>query len=182
MSDDIRIVETLIVREADLQERLWAIYSVAFHRLNERTPIHHGAFSREEFDRVLQDEDFSKFLVYSGSQLVGLTLLTNELGKIPWVNLSYFETRYPERAAQRKIYFLPAVVIDPEYQNLRLIGARLLQQAVTTLGEDVVLAVDYSETLRHSLPVFVQRGLGRTFKGEVLDRLVYQIFYYENPA
>jgi len=181
MSDDIRIVETLVVREPELQERLWSIYSVAFRRLNERTPIHHGAFSHQQFDQVLQDEDFAKFLVYSGNQIVGLTLVTNELGKIPWVNLPYFENRYPESARQRRIYFLPAVVIDPEYQNLRLIGARLLQQAVTTLSEDAILAVDYSETLRHSLPAFVQRGLGRTFKGEVLDRLVYQVFYYENP-
>jgi len=32
------------------------------------------------------------------------------------------------------------------------------------------------------LPAFVGQGLGRTFKGEVLDRLVYQIFYYEDPS
>jgi hypothetical protein len=72
-------------------------------------------------------------------------------------------------------------VIDPKHQDLRRIGAKLLQQAVTTLGGDAVLAVDYSETLRQSLPAFVTRGLGMTYKGEVLDRLVYQIFYYEDP-
>lgn len=43
-----------------------------------------------------------------------------------------------------------------------------------------MLAVDYSETLRHSLPPFVRRGLGWVFKREILDRLVYQIFCYED--
>ena len=113
--------------------------------------------------------------------MAGVTLITNVLSKIPWVNVGYFEEKYPNRSASGEIYFLPAVVIDPKHQDLRLIGAKLLQQSLTTMGENVVLAVDYSETLRHSLPAFVGRGLGRAFKGEILDRLVYQIFYYEDP-
>jgi len=182
MEDGIRIVETLVIRDEAARNRLWSIYKGAFERLNERTPIHHGAFSAEEFDTILQDEDFNKFLVYAEDELVGVTLITNNLRKIPWVNVGYFQSRYPKRSRDNQIYFLPAVVIDPKHQDLRLIGAKLLQQSLTTLGEDVVLAVDYSETLRHSLPAFVRRALGRTFKGEVLDRLVYQIFYYEEPS
>jgi len=182
MSDDIRIVETLIVHEPTERARLWTIYKGAFERLNERTPIHHGGYDEAGFDAVLLDEEFTKFLVYIREDLVGVTLLTNVLTKIPWVNAGYFETNYPERTRAGKLFFLPAVVIDPRHQDLRRIGGRLLQQALTTLGEDAVLAVDYSDTLRHSLPAFVQRGLGRAFKGEILDRLVYQIFYYEDPA
>jgi hypothetical protein len=182
MSSNIRIVETLIIRDPTEFARLWTIYKDAFERLNQRTPIHHGAFDRQQFEAVLSDEDFTKFLVYTDDELVGVTLITNVLTKIPWVNAGYFEQHYPDRSRAGKIYMLPAVVIDPKHQDLRRIGAKLLQQALTTLGEDAVLAVDYSETLRHSLPAFVRRGLGRTFKGEIIDRLVYQIFYYEDPS
>jgi len=182
MEHNIRIVETLVVHEEQVRRRLWDIYRDAFERLNRRTPIHHGGYDPSQFDAILLDEDFNKFLVYSDDELVGATLITNVLAKIPWVNAAYFEDHYPNRSRDGKIYFLPAVVIDPKHQDLRLIGAKLLQQALTTLGEDVVLAVDYSETLRHSLPAFVRRGLGRAFKGEILDRLVYQIFYYEDPS
>ena len=182
MDSDIRIIETLVVHEEEVRQRLWSVYEGAFERLNQRTPIHHGSYDSAQFDAILLDEDFAKFLVYAGDKLVGATLITNVLTKIPWVNASYFETHYPDRCREGKIYFLPAVVIDPKHQDLRLIGSKLLQQALTTLGEDVVLAVDYSETLRHSLPAFVGRGLGRAFKGEILDRLVYQIFYYEDPS
>jgi len=182
MENNIRVIETLVVHEQDARKRLWGIYRDAFERLNRRTPIYHGSYAPSQFDDILQDEDFTKFLVYAGNELVGVTLITNVLAKIPWVNAEYFEERYPERTRNGDVYFLPAVVIDPDHQDLRLIGAKLLQQSLTTLGEDVVLAVDYSETLRHSLPAFVRRGLGRTFKGEILDRLVYQIFYYKTPS
>ncbi len=182
MEDTIRIIETLVIHDKSERARLWDIYNAAFERLNRRTPIHHGGFSYSQFDAVLLDEDFTKFLVYADGELAGVTLITNVLSKIPWVNVGYFEDHYPERSASGDIYFLPAVVIDPKHQDLRLIGAKLLQQALTTLGESVVMAVDYSETLRHNLPAFVRRGLGRAFKGEILDRLVYQIFYYEDPS
>jgi len=181
MKPEIRVTETYCVHEEDARNTLWAIYKDAFDRLNQRTPIHHGGFSKGQFWDVMTDPDFAKFLVYVGKDLVGVTLLTNALEKIPWINAQYFITRYPKRYEDRQIFFLPAVVIDPKHQNSRRIGAKLLQQALTTLKRDVVLAVDYSETLRHSLPRFVQRSLGVTFSGEVLDRLVYQIFYYEEP-
>jgi len=181
LSDEIRIVETFEVDDAEARLRLWSIYRDAFERLNERTPIHHGGFSVAQFEAIMQDPDFRKYLVYVGDDLAGVTLLTHELTKVPWLNAPYFEHRYPNRYRAGKIFFLPAVVIDPQHQDLRRIGAKLLQQAVTTLGEDAVLAVDYSETLRQSLPAFVSRGLGITFREEILDRLVYQIFYYHNP-
>jgi len=182
MDEEIRIVETLHVDDQAARLRLWSIYRDAFERLNQRTPIHHGGFSVAQFEAVLQDGDFEKFLVYVGDELVGVTLLTNVLEKIPWINAPYFERRYPSSYQTGKIYFLPAVVIDPGYQDLRRIGAKLLQTALATLGNDNVLAVDYSETLRQSLPAFVTRGLGITFKEEILDRLVYRIFYYEEPS
>lgn len=181
MSDNIRILETLCVRDVDERDRLWSIYHGAFVRINTRTPIHHGSYPEDRFHEILQDEDFAKFLVYSGSELVGVTLLTHVLGKVPWVNAAYFESRYPKRMRDGKVFFLPAVVIDPAHQDLRRIGARLLQQALTSLGEDAVVACDYSESLRQNLPSFVGRTLGRQFKGEVLDRLVYEIFFYVDP-
>ena len=182
MDANIRVIETLIVHDEAERKQLWGIYKDAFDRLNRRTPIHHGGYSASQFNGILLDEDFTKFLVYADNELAGATLITNVLSKIPWVNAGYFEDRYPNRSKAGEIYFLPAVVIHPKHQHLRLIGAKLLQQSLTTLGENVVLAVDYSETLRNSLPAFVRRGLGRAFKAEVLDRLVYQIFYYEDPS
>ncbi|RLE35704.1 hypothetical protein DRJ24_01965 [Candidatus Acetothermia bacterium] len=181
MPDEITVVEESVITDSAARLRLWSIYRNGFAALNRRTPIHHGGFSAAQFETVLQDGDFRKFLVYVRDELVGVTLLTNALHKVPWVNAAYFEERYPDPVAAGKIYYLPAVVIDPKHQDLRRIGAKLLQEALTSLGRDSILAVDYSETLRQRLPAFVSRGLDIEFKQEVLDRLVYQIFYCEDP-
>ena len=112
MSEEIRVVETLFVRKEEHRRNLWTIYEAAFQQLNEKTPIHHGGYTEQQFDAILQDEDFGKFLVYVGEALVGATLLTNVLTKIPWVNAAYFEKMYPNRYRDGKIFFLPAVVIQ----------------------------------------------------------------------
>jgi ribosomal protein S18 acetylase RimI-like enzyme len=182
MSEGIRVVEALTLHDAEARAKLWAIYEDAFQRLNERTPIHHGAWSRGSFDEMLLDADFTKFLVYVADELVGACLITATLEKVPWINADFYRRRFPDVAEAGKLFFLPAVVIDPVHQDLRRIGAKLLHEAVTSLGDDGVLAVDYSETLRHSLPAFVKRSLRRDFQSEVLDRMVYQVFYYRRPG
>jgi len=123
------------VRKETERKQLWTIYREAFERINRRTPIHHGGYDTSQFDAALLDEDFTKFLVYADAKLAGATLITNVLSKVPWVNAEYFEDHYPNQSQNGEIYFLPAVVIDPKHQNLRLIGAKLLQQSLTTLGE-----------------------------------------------
>lgn len=181
MTDEIRVIESLVLKSVDDRSMLWAIYQHAFNELNERTPIHHGAWSEETFHAVLQDDDFTKYVVMVGHHLVGVCILTSNLEKIPWINPGFYYRRFPEAHAAGQLFFLPAVVIDPRHQDLRRIGAKLLHEAVASLGSSAVLAVDFSETVRHSLPAFVNRSLRRDFQSEVLDRLVYQVFY-ETPA
>ena len=60
---NIRIIETLVIHEESERRLLWDIYHADFERLNRRTPIHHGGFDASEFDAVLMDEDFTKFIV-----------------------------------------------------------------------------------------------------------------------
>jgi len=182
MNEGIRVVEALTMREPADRKKLWLIYEQAFRGLNLRTPIHHGAWDRDAFEVMLADPDFTKYLVYTNDELVGACLITTALEKVPWINAGFYRRRFPEASSRGHLYFLPAVVIDPAHQDLRRIGARLLHEAVASLGEDGVLAVDYSETLRHSLPAFVKRSLRRDFQSEVLDRMVYQVFYYRQPG
>jgi hypothetical protein len=66
---------------------------------------------------------------------------------------------------------LPTAVIDPKHQELRRIDATLRQETPTSLGPHTILAVDYSRTLRWSLPAFGSRDLGIAVEEEVLDLL-----------
>ena len=79
MPDEITVVEESVITDSAARLRLWSIYRNGFAALNRRTPIHHGGFSAAQFETVLQDGDFRKFLVYVRDELVGVTLLTNAL-------------------------------------------------------------------------------------------------------
>lgn len=182
MGEEIRVVETLVVKDPQARKKLWTIYERGFKKLQERTASRQQSYDEESLNAVLLDPDFIKYLVYASEELVGTCLITTALEKIPWINASYFARRYPEPYRREKVFYLPAVVIDPEHQDLRRIGAKLLHETVTSLGEEGILAVDYSETFRRSLPAFVRRSLGRNFQGEVLDRQVYEVFYYQHPT
>ncbi|MBN1859323.1 hypothetical protein JW848_08980 [Candidatus Bipolaricaulota bacterium] len=181
MSEEIRVIESLVLKHEADRAMLWRIYQHGFSELNKRTPIHHGAWDEPTFHGVLQDEDFTKYVVMVDQDLAGVCILTANLGKIPWINAAFYHQRFPEAYAAGQLFFLPAVVIDPKHQDLRRIGAMLLHEAVAPLGSNAVLAVDFCETLRQSLPAFVNRSLRRDFQSEVLDRLVYQVFY-ETPV
>jgi len=110
-----------------------------------------------------------------------VALLTNVLEKIPWVNAPYFKRRYPERFEAAKIYFLPTVVIDPKHQDLRRIGAKGRRHS--SLSGRVVSwpSTTRRRSARASRHSSAAAWASRSRK-RILDRLVYQIFYYDDPG
>ncbi len=177
----ITVVRRDRVEEPQEAVRCWQIYRGAFAPLADRTPMRHGSYTREQFDRLLLDADFSKYVAYAGDVVAGLCLITAVLGKVPWVNASYYQQRYPDLYEKGKVFYLPAVVIDPEHQDWRRIGALLLAETLGSLGEEGVLAVDYSENLRSGLAGFVSRALGRSYHQEILERQIYAAYAYTEP-
>ncbi|MFO8034968.1 MAG: hypothetical protein R6U88_07450 [Candidatus Bipolaricaulota bacterium] len=174
----IRVLHRDTVEKPDEAERCWEIYRSAFAPLACRTPMPHGSYTREQFDQLLLDRDFAKYVAYVGGSLAGLCVITTVLEKVPWVNPDYYRHRYPELYEKGRVFYLPAVVIDPEHQDWRRVGAMLLSESVSSLGEEGVLAVDYSENLRSGLASFVSRALGRDYHQETLERQVYAAYAY----
>lgn len=179
----IEVVQSSEVLDPAAVGASWRIYRSAFDPIAHRTPMPHGSYTQEEFGRILGDRDFAKYLAYVGDALVGLCLITTALAKVPWVNAGYYRERYPEQYTEGSLFYLPAVAIDPDHQDWRRVGAVLLAEAVRSLGDDGVLAVDYSENLRSGLAVFVARALGRSYSEEILERQVYAAYSYRTgPA
>jgi len=99
MTDEIRVIESLVLKHEADRAMLWRIYEHGFCELNRRTPIHHGAWDEQTFHRVLQDEDFTKYIVIVHQTLVGVCILTSNLEKIPWINAAFYYERFPEAHA-----------------------------------------------------------------------------------
>ncbi len=179
MAAQLRVERRIAVEGPEEAAQLWRIYRTAFAPLATATPMRHGSYTEAQFESVLSDQEFMKFLVYADDVLAGLCLITANLDKVPWVNPQYFTHRYPELLEQGKLYYLPAVVVDPAFQDTRRVGAALLADSVRALDPNGLLVVDYSDKLRSAIPAFVKRALGVDVVEEVLDRQVFASYAYK---
>jgi len=179
MPVQLKVERRVAVEGPEEVAQLWQIYRTAFAPLATATPMRHGSYAQVQFEEVLADPEFLKFLVYADGVLAGLCLVTANLDKVPWVNPHYFTHRYPKLVEQRKLYYLPAVVVDPAYQDARRVGAVLLAESVRGLDPDGLLVVDYSDKLRAAIPAFVERALGADVEEEILDRQVFASYAYK---
>lgn len=116
-----------VVDGADL-EVLHPLYLRAFAPLVTRAAARH-VLTRGEFDSEMADPRILKVLVRDddGSP-AGLTTLTRDLTAVPWVNPSYFWTRFPDAAGRDALFYLGYIFIDPDRrrsQALLLMAAEI---------------------------------------------------------
>jgi GNAT superfamily N-acetyltransferase len=105
-------VET-VVAGSDL-EVLHPLYLRAFAPLVTRAAARH-VLTRAEFDGEMADPRILKVVVRDDEDVpVGLTTLTRDLTAVPWVNPSYFWTRFPDAAGREALFYLGYIFIDPE--------------------------------------------------------------------
>ncbi len=182
MARRIEVREKAVIDDAAEVGQLWSVYDAAFSPLVSATPMRHGSYARPEFEGLLRDPDFRKYIAYVEGSVAGLCVITTALEKIPWISHPYYAHRFADLAARGKVFFLTGVVIHPAYQNERRVGAILLAKAVRSLGEDGVLCADYSENLRSGLRPFVERTLRRSAVEEVLDRQVFVAYAYRKKS
>ena len=102
-----------VVDGSDL-EVLHPLYLRAFAPLVTRAAARH-VLTRAEFDGEMADPRILKVLVRDDDGVpAGLTTLTRDLTAVPWVNPSYFWTRFPDAAGRNALFYLGYIFIDPE--------------------------------------------------------------------
>lgn len=102
-----------VVDGSDL-EVLHPLYLRAFAPLVTRAAARH-VLTRAEFDGEMADPRILKVLVRDDDGVpAGLTTLTRDLTAVPWVNPSYFWTRFPDAAGRDALFYLGYIFIDPD--------------------------------------------------------------------
>ncbi|MGI3786254.1 MAG: hypothetical protein ACRYG2_36380 [Janthinobacterium lividum] len=139
-------VETVLTG-SDL-EVLHPLYLRAFAPLVTRAAARH-VLTRAEFDGEMADPRILKVVVRNedGSP-AGLTTLTRDLTAVPWVNPSYFWTRFPDAAGRDALFYLGYIFIDPERRRshaLLLMASEIknqLEEARGVIGFDTSAYTD----------------------------------------
>ena len=117
----VELVESL---STDARPEAWRLYTEVFDDLRFRA-VQRQVMYRPEFDSVMTDRRVSKCLAQDdGGGLRGLSTFTNDLAAVPLISPEYFERRWPDRFAARRIWYCGFVAVRPgTEQQRRLRGA-----------------------------------------------------------
>lgn len=101
-----------VVAGGDL-DVLHPLYLRAMAPLLTRAAARH-VLSRAEFDEEMADPRILKLVVRDDDAVpVGLTTLTRDVAAVPWVNASYFWTRFPDAVSRDAMFYLGYTFVDP---------------------------------------------------------------------
>jgi GNAT superfamily N-acetyltransferase len=172
-------VET-VVSGSDL-EVLHPLYLRAFAPLVTRAAARH-VLTRAEFDGEMADPRILKVVVRDDEGVpVGLTTLTRDLRAVPWVNPSYFWTRYPDAAGRDALFYLGYIFIDPERRRSRallLMASEIKTQLEESSG---VIGFDTSAfTDEHGIGRWSGWLFGPRSTVAPLDTQTYSVADYRN--
>jgi hypothetical protein len=162
----------------------WEMYTVAFAELRAAAVQRH-VMNRREFDQVMADERVAKYLAIDPAtdRLAGLATLTNDLDAMPLVSPDFFERRWPDLFAQRKVWYLGFFAIEPAYR-----GTGTFEEVIAEMWTEVragggLAALDIcGQNSAIGLPRAIQRtleGLTPQVKMEQIDVQTYWAFELE---
>jgi hypothetical protein len=98
-------------------ERLYALYLTAFAPMATLSAVRQ-VLRREEFLEEMHDERIEKLVARDeGGDAVGITIITAELGAVPWISPEFFAARHPEHAARRAIYYIAFMLTHPDVRG-----------------------------------------------------------------
>src|SRR5437667_6161176 len=106
---NIKVVDEL---HESLLEEAWTLYHEAFRELNAYAVQRHLMY-RNEFDEVMRDSRVEKYLCLDdGGALCGLSTFTNDLDAVPLISPPYFERRWPQHYADRRIWYVGFMAVS----------------------------------------------------------------------
>lgn len=169
-----------------LIEEAWTLYHTAFRELNAYAVQRHLMY-RHEFDEVMRDTRVRKYLwLNDDGALGGLSTYTNDLDAVPLISPQYFERRWPDLYAQRRIWYCGFVGVHPNCQgNHRafadMVEAMYLEAATSggIIALDMCRFNDESRRLSRAIPLMLHRLSGNV-RTERMDEQSYWL--YEFPA
>ena len=163
----------------------WRLYQRAFEELRATAALRHF-MTRQEFEDVLADERVSKYVVEDPSgEACALGTMTNQLEAMPLISPEYFAARWPEYAAQRRIWYIGFVAVDPRHHGTGAFAevVSAMTALVSSCGGVAALDVCRRNEQLYQLPAAIQRLVRTDSPGVEVSRIDEQATWaYEVPT
>jgi hypothetical protein len=181
----IEIVETVT---GPRLAQAWQLYAAAFDELRYLAVQRH-VLHREEFDALLADRRVGKHLALAagGGKLCGLSTYTNDLTAVPLISPDYFQRRWPDLHAARRIWYCGFVAVAPGAGNSGAFAALIKSMYRLTEADAGIVAIDFcrfnEETRRMSrtIPLLLHRFSGNV-RSTRLDQQSYWVYEFPRSA
>jgi hypothetical protein len=167
----------------NLIEEAWQLYHDAFRDLNALAVQRHLMY-RHEFDEVMLDERVQKYLCLDDDDtLCGLSTYTNNLHAMPLISPQYFERRWPQHYAERRIWYCGFVAVHPDRRAgsvfIELVRAMYLVAAAQNgiISLDMCRLNDQSRRMSKVIPLMLHR-LSGDVRTERMDEQSYWLYEF----
>ncbi|HEU4421540.1 MAG TPA: hypothetical protein VFR67_03255 [Pilimelia sp.] len=179
---NIKVVDEV---HESLIEDAWQLYHDAFRELNALAVQRHLMY-RDEFDAVMADQRVQKYLCMAdGDTLCGLATYTNDLEAVPLISPQYFERRWPQHYAERRIWYCGFVAVHPSGRAANAFGELVEAMYLEAATQNGIIALDMCRLndqvrrLSKVVPLMLRR-LSASVRTERMDEQSYWL--YEFPA
>jgi hypothetical protein len=173
------------VNDEELLDSLWGLYSDAFRGINALAVQRHLMY-RSEFDEVMRDQRVQKYLCLNDAgHLCGMSTYTNDLPAMPLISPEYFERRWPELYAQRKVWYCGFVAVPPEGRSNNSFAELVEAMYLTAANQNGIISLDFCQfnDNRRKMGRVVSIMLNRLSGDCRAERMDQQSFWvYEFPA
>lgn len=129
---------------------LWQQYVTAFTPLQELALLNH-LYRESEFMALFFDPTVTKLIGWSGSDPVGLAMVTNNLDAVPQISPPFLYRRYPDLAARDAIFFGILVFVADERRGRTLFARLISGMGQLAAHADGLIVFD---VCRHNMETF----------------------------
>jgi len=116
---DLLVTEPRVVHGVDLDtaEEAWKLYAAAFAGLETVAADAHS-LPKDWVLRLLQDPRVESHVARADDgTLAGHAAITNDLTLIPWIYPTFYRHRFPEAAAEGRLYYVAFYCVAPAFQR-----------------------------------------------------------------
>jgi len=166
-----------------LAEQAWTLYYDAFRELNGFAVQRHLMY-RSEFDEVMRDPRVQKYMCLDADDtLCGLSTYTNDLDAVPLISPQYFERRWPQHYAERRIWYCGFVAIHPNGRAKNAFGELVEAMYLVAATQNGIIALDMCRhndevrRLSRVIPLMLHR-LSGDVRTERMDEQSYWLYEF----
>ena len=172
----------------DMHETAWELYEGAFKEVRALAVQRHLMY-RAEFDQVMMEPRVDKYLCLDdGGKLCGLSTYTNDLFAMPLIAPEYFERRWPDLYAQKKIWYCGFVAVAEDARSTRSFAELVEAMYRTATDRNGIIALDFcrfnddSRNMSKVIQLMLRRLSSGTLQASCMDQQSFWIYEFPTAA